>query len=42
MKVICKKDLEEMIEKHRLWLLEDEEGEHADLSYTDLRGVDLS
>ena len=42
MKKITKKELNEILNKHALRLAGDIGGEMADLSYTDLRGFDLS
>jgi len=35
-------ELNEMLEKHTLWLVDKKDGERADLSEADLRGADLS
>ncbi len=42
MRDITKEQLSEILEKHRLWLRDDEGGERADLSGSDLRGSNLS
>lgn len=34
-------ELSEILEKHRKWLVDEDGGERADLSYADLRGADL-
>mgnify|MGYP002672113775 CR=1 FL=1 len=40
---ITREELNEVLEKHKLWLDTDgKEGEQADLSYTDLRGFNLT
>ncbi len=41
MRTITKKELSEILEKHKKWLNADEGGEKADLRDTDLRGEDL-
>ena len=41
MRTISKEKLEEILKKHKIWLYDEEDGEQADLSYTDLRGVNL-
>ena len=42
MKNISQKELKEILNKHKMWLRDEEGGERADLSNTDLRGFDLS
>ena len=42
MKSINQKELNEILQKHEMWLKNEKAGECADLSYTDLRGVNLS
>ncbi|HCF2955926.1 TPA: pentapeptide repeat-containing protein [Pseudomonas aeruginosa] len=42
MKTYTKEELAEIIEKHRLWLDDEEWGERADLSGADLSGANLS
>lgn len=39
--VVCNEKLEEILEKHKKWLSDDEGGERANLYYVDLRGVNL-
>ena len=39
---ITQEQLEEILHKHKLWLLDKEGGEKADLSYVDLAGADLT
>lgn len=41
MRTISKEKLEEILKKHKMWLYDEEDGELADLSYADLRGVNL-
>ena len=41
MRTISKEKLEEILKKHKMWLYDEEDGEQADLSYADLRGVNL-
>ena len=38
---ISREELNEILKEHELWLKEEGEGERADLSYTNLRGMDL-
>lgn len=38
---MTKKELKEILEKHRKWLSSEEGGERADLGYADLSNVDL-
>ena len=42
MKKITKIQLAEILKKHKLWLVDDDNGERADLSRADLSGADLS
>ena len=42
MKKITKEELDVFLRKHKLWLINDPEGERADLSGADLYGADLS
>lgn len=42
MKKITKDELDVFLRKHKLWLVNDPEGERADLRGADLRGADLS
>ena len=42
MKKITKEELDLFLRKHKLWLVDDPEGERADLSGADLSGADLS
>ena len=42
MKKITRGELDVFLRKHKLWLINDPEGERADLSGADLSGVDLS
>ena len=42
MKKITKNELDKILRKHKLWLMNDPEGEIADLSWVDLSWVDLS
>ena len=42
MKNISQKELKEILNKHKMWLRDEEGGERADLSNADLRGFDLS
>ena len=41
MKTYTPEELAEVLEKHRLWLDDEEGGERADLSYANLRGANL-
>ena len=42
MKNISQKELKEILNKHKMWLRDEEGGERANLSNADLRGFDLS
>ena len=42
MNKLNKEDLQNILNKHKLWLLNEEGGERADLSSTNLSNVDLS
>ena len=39
---MTKEDLDLILEKHKLWLNNNEDGERANFSYADLRKADLS
>jgi hypothetical protein len=41
MRTISKEKLEEILKKHKMWLYDVEDGELANLSYADLRGINL-
>ena len=36
-----KENLNKVLESHKKWILNNDEGERADLTYADLRGADL-
>ena len=42
MKKITKNELDKILRKHKLWMMNDPEGEMANLSWVDLSGADLS
>ena len=42
MKKISKKELKNILEKHKKWLMNEKDGKRANLSYTDLSNADLN
>ena len=42
MKKISKKELKNILEKHKRWLMNEKDGKRANLSYTDLSNADLN